>query len=95
MALVLDWNSVLYLLGAIAVAVAIRLYDSPKTDLIDETGKVLWGNIIPVLAGAAIAVPVASWLLGFDVMTTEGFIAAVAAGIGGLALVKAILNITK
>lgn len=93
MTLVIDMETVLYLLAAIVIAVAIRFYDTPKTEIIDETGKILWANILPVLAGAAIAVPVGCWLLGLNVLVVEGFATAVAVGIGGLALVKAALNI--
>lgn len=90
----IDGTTVMYLLAAILVAVAIRLYDAPKTELVDpETKKILWGNIVPVLVGAAIACPLGAWILGLNVFEPAGFVAIVAVGILGLSAIKAFLNI--
>lgn len=83
----------LYLAAAAIVAAAIRLYDSPKTSVIVD-GKIQWAYIVPVVVGAALAVPIGCWILGIDILDPKGFATAVGLGVAGLSFVKAILNVT-
>ncbi len=87
-----DLTTALYLLAAALVAVAVRLFDSPKTTIVVD-GQIQWGNLIPVVAGAIIAVPLGAWILGLNVLDPKGFVELVAVGIAGLSAVKAFLNI--
>lgn len=87
----IDVTTAMYLLAAIAVAVVIRLMDSPVTTLVVD-GKVQWQNLIPTVAGIAIAVPIAAWVLELNVLVAKDFLLIVATGMTGMAAVKALIN---
>lgn len=90
----LDVMTALYLLAAALIAVAIRLYDTPKSVIIVD-GKPQWDVIIPPLVGAIIAAPVGAWILGLDVLIPAGFVSIVAVAYTGMAGIKALLNIAE
>lgn len=90
----IDLITALYLLAAAAIAVVLRLYDSPKTTIIVD-GQVQWAALLPIVGGALIAAPVGAWVLGLNVLVPTGFITIVAVAYGGMAAVKALLNITQ
>lgn len=87
----IDPMDAVYLLGAALIALFIRLYDTPATELVMAN----LANILKTLAGSAIAVVLGAWILAIDVSTPEGFIEIVALGIGGMAVVKAMLNVKE
>ena len=88
----IDLTTAMYLVAAIVVATVIRLLDWPKTQFIDIDGKILWGNIVPTIAGIGIAVPLSAWVLGLSVLDPKGFVEIVAVGSLGLAAIKALIN---
>jgi len=90
----IELMTALYLLAAAAIAVVLRLYDTPKTVVVVD-GKIQWDIILPVAVGAIIAAPVGAWILGLNVLVPVGFAAIVAVAYTGMAAVKALLNVAK
>ena len=76
----------LYILAAAGVSLVVRFYDYPKTEFV-------FGEVFKAFVGSLIAVAFTVWFMGdADIFKPEMFAIVAGAGVGGMSVVRGILD---
>lgn len=84
-------------LVATIIAIYLRFFDDPVTDLPEDQKKRL-SAIVKMVVGIFLAVVIGAWMMleqGLDLWLLQNFIMLVVFGAGGIGSVKAIFNVAK